>query len=585
MKQHPLKHIFLFLRPYWMQEVLLFVLLILITLCGLASPYFLKIIIDEVLPAGNFAWLAGLLLILTAIYLFRAAVSFASDYLNTWLGNRIVGDIKTRLFSNLLHLPLSYFESNNPGDTIQRVNNEVDKIQYFLTTSIIRLLNNSMSVIGLVAMLCILDYRLFLASVIFLPLSIISNRRLSGKIRKTVENISKQEGDNYNFYFDRIRNIKLVKTFNSYQRELQEIQLKLGRLFGLYRKNTVLTSLSRNISLFLVSLGPVVVLAYGGYHIIEKTLTIGAMVAFIQYLNRIYSPVTDLLGLYVDYLKTVESVKRIKPILTDRHHQQFEKYNREERMPSIDSIELKNVHFQNAEQPLLHNASLRLEKGRRYALVGPTGCGKSTLLKILCGLYEPQSGSVVINDSRQLKNMNKYYWMDHVAVITQDICILYDSIRNNLKYGNAEATDKMLWESLAAVNMHAHVIRMTEGLDSTIGNGDKSILPSGGQMQQLALARVFLKNAGLIILDETTSSIDSESEHAIMQNIVGKFDDRIILVVSHRLSTFMDFDEIIYMENGRIAASGPHETLAAAGNGYYTLFRNQMMRPGPLAPA
>ncbi|HYF29701.1 MAG TPA: ABC transporter ATP-binding protein [Chitinophagaceae bacterium] len=585
MKQRHLKHIFVFLRPYWLYEVLLFALLIIITLSGLASPYFLKIIIDEVLPSGDFSLLMWLLLALTGIYILRALVGLASDYLNTWLGGKIIFDIKTKLFNNLLHLPLQYFESNNPGDTIQRVNNEVDKIQYFLTTSIIRLLNNSLSVIGLVIMLCILDYTLFIASVVFLPLSIIANRRLSGKIRRNIESIGKQEGDNYNFYFDRIRNIKLIKTFNAYTAELLDIQGKLQNLFGLQKKNTLLTSTSRNISLFLVSLGPVVVLAYGGYHVMEKTLTIGAMVAFIQYLNRLYGPANDLLGLYVDYVKAVESVKRITPVLTDKHYQEFEKSDRSKSAGPVHSIELCNVSYNNGGQSLVRHVNLRLEKGRKYALVGPTGCGKSTLIKILCGLYEPHSGSVMINDTMRLKDMNKHYWMKHVAVITQDICILYDSIRKNLQYGNAAATDQQLWESLSLVNLSAHVKKMPQGLESKIGNGEQSILPSGGQMQQLALARVFLKDAAFIILDETTSSLDSENERHIMETISRQFADRIVLVASHRLSTIVDFDEIIYMESGNIAESGTHETLAASRKGYYSLFRNQLIASKQYAPA
>lgn len=573
MKQRPLTHIFRFLRPYWVQELLLLGLLILITASGLASPYFLKIIIDEVLPAGDFRWLLALLTALAGIYILRGILGFASDYLSTWLGNKVIFDIKTTLFDNLLHLPMRHFETTNTGETIQQINNEVDKIQYFLTTSIIRLLNSSLSLIGLVAMLCVLDYELFLASVLFIPLSIISNRKLGSRIRENVESISKGEAGLYNFYYDRIRNIKLVKTYNSYAKELIDVKSHLQKLFHLYRRNTKLTSASRNISLFLISCGPLIVLGYGGYQVMAKTLTIGALVAFIQYLNRVYSPATELLGLYVDYVKAVESVKRIMPVLNAR-----QKTNSFSTPPSrIYSVELQGVSFSTAERSLLKDINLQFEKGKRYAIVGPTGCGKSTLTKLLCGLYEPQAGKIIINGNQQLAALDKYQWMDKVAIVMQDHCILCDTIGNNLRYGDGSATDKDLWQSLELSNLAEQVLKMPRGLETVIGDGDHSVLPSGGQMQQIALSRVFLKNTEIIILDESTSSLDSENERKIIDNIIRIFSDRIMVVISHRLSTVMNFDEIIYMENGRVMECGPHIMLAGLKKRYYTLFRDQMI--------
>jgi ABC-type bacteriocin/lantibiotic exporter with double-glycine peptidase domain len=573
------KNIFVFLKPYWLQELLIFLLISAVTLSNLASPYFLKIIIDDIIPSRDYSKLVSLLILLTGVYIARGLLILGSDQLNTSIGNRIIFDIKTKLFRNLMNMPLTYFETSNAGDTVQKVNNEVDKIQYFLTMSIIRLLNSLLTIISLVFMLCWLDFKMFLFSISVIPISIIYNNRVSKKIKRNIETSGRKEGEIYNFYFERIRNIKLIKTFNSYEYEMNSITRKLRQLFAVYLQNTRLLSLTKNVSGFLISTGPLIVFAYGGKQVINGALSIGALVAFIQYLNRVYGPANDLMSLYVDYVKTHESIRRISPILNSNElHKDDTAPN--QLLPEINSLTIKELNFSGNNGKILHDINISFRKGVKYGIVGENGSGKSTLVKLICRLYEPGNGSIVLNNDIDIGKLDRYRWADSITLISQDPSLLSDSIRNNLIYGDFTATDEALWKSLTLVKLDDFVKGLPQKMNACIGNGTESIVPSGGQAQQIAMARAFLKRSGIIILDEAASSIDAQRSNDIMQTFINAFPDTILIVISHRISCLTELDQIIFMEEGRISETGSHTELMRRKGKYFSLFRSQIIEAG-----
>lgn len=578
MKWKDFKIVFAFVKPYWAWELLLLVLVLAGAVTGLALPYFLMLIIDRVIPSGDYEELMRLLGILTLVYIGRSIIGFAADYLNTWLGNQIVRNIKLKLFSNLLHMPFAYFETHKPGDILQQVNHEVDKVQHFLLSSIIRLLTNGATAISLGVVLFALNAPLFFMSAIVIPISIAVNRYFGNKLRKTVEASSKQEGGLYSFYFDRIKNIRLIKSFNAHEREMQDLGKRFNGLFGLYLRNAIYASSGRNLAAFLVALGPLVVFAYGGYQVMEKAMTIGALVAYIQYLNRLYAPSNDLIGLYVDYIRAHESVKRILPILQTIPPPGEQAGVQQLKNSSIERITIQKLHFGYHKKPILRNINLVFEKGNRYAIVGPSGSGKSTLMKLLCRLYDYKHGRILVNQSVDLLTIGRHEWMERVTVISQEATILHDTIRNNLLYGSAMATDEQMYVALEKAGLAIFVRSLPQQLDTSIGDGEDSIVPSGGQMQQLALARVFLRNSEVLILDETTSAVDSLCDKTIFDSIFHYGRDKIIIAISHRLSTIRDFDEVIYLENGEVQETGSHEALSMAGGGYFELFKQQLVK-------
>lgn len=567
-----IKYLFRFLKPYLRHEMLLLLLIVLSTGAGMASPYFLKVIIDEIIPSSNYQALINILLLLAGIYIVRFFISFSSDYLNTWLENKIMGGIKTSLFNNLVRMPFRYFETNKPGDIIQKVGHEADKIQYFLSTSIIRFLNNMFTVGFLIAMLCWLDYRLFLLTICVIPFSIIINQRTARKLKPLVQETSRREGDLFGFYYDRVKNIRLIKNFDAYRQESDDIQSRLGHIYGLRQKTTVTSSLSRNLVVFVVSLGPLIVFAYGGYQVMQGLMSVGALVAYIQYMNRIYGPSNDLSGLYIEYVRARESARRIYPILSFTPDEQ----QRTEWNEQVNSISINNLSFSyDGRNNVLNGLGVELHRGKKYVVTGLNGCGKTTLMKFLCQLYQPSPGTIIINGRDDLSQIAHSAWTRKITAISQESSVLYDSIRHNLKYGDPAASDVQLAESLAAVKLSEFMTSLPKQLDTQIGDGDESVVPSGGQTQLIGLARLFLRSRDVIILDEVTASVDAGKEIELVHRIFEHAGDAIIIAISHKLNSIMEYDEVLHMSNGQIIEHGDPRILFASEGEFYKLFKSQ----------
>ncbi|WDF56226.1 ABC transporter ATP-binding protein [Mucilaginibacter sp. KACC 22063] len=560
-----------YLYPYWYKEVGLFLLIIGGTAASLASPYCLKIIIDKVIPQKDYRSLILILLGLVFVYIIRLSMSCCSDYLNTWLSNRIVNDIKITLFKNLINKPYAYFDENKPGDIVQKVNNEIHKVQYFLTNSLIRLLNNVFSIIGISVMLCILNYRLFFVSILIFPFSIFINRYSNKKVKYFIEKSCKKEGDIYSFYIDRIKNIKLIKGFNALNNEMRLLTTELNNIFSLYLKTSLYSSISGNAATFFVALGPIIVLAYGGHLVISGLLSIGSVVAFIQYMNRVYSPSNDMVSLYLEYVKAKVSMNRIQDLLEVTENTQNQHHIT---LSEIDTISFNNVSFGYDENKVIEGFNIELRRGMRYGFVGLSGSGKSTLIKLLGKFYDVEKGSIIVNDSLKINDISNFSWNESVTIVHQEPLILIETVKDNLLYGNPDASEDDLWSVLKFVQLADFIKKMPLQLDTLIGEGGINL--SGGQLQQVALARALLKKSKMLILDEATSAIDSFKEDNILRNLREHFNDKIILSISHRLSSIKDFDEIILLEDGKIVEKGAHDDLLNLKGSYYSLFESQL---------
>jgi ABC-type multidrug transport system fused ATPase/permease subunit len=285
------------------------------------------------------------------------------------------------------------------------------------------------------------------------------------------------------------------------------------------------------------------------------------------------------MSLYVDYVKTHESIRRISPILNSNElHKDDTAPN--QLLPEINSLTIKELNFSGNNGKILHDINISFRKGVKYGIVGENGSGKSTLVKLICRLYEPGNGSIVLNNDIDIGKLDRYRWADSITLISQDPSLLSDSIRNNLIYGDFTATDEALWKSLTLVKLDDFVKGLPQKMNACIGNGTESIVPSGGQAQQIAMARAFLKRSGIIILDEAASSIDAQRSNDIMQTFINAFPDTILIVISHRISCLTELDQIIFMEEGRISETGSHTELMRRKGKYFSLFRSQIIEAG-----
>ncbi|WP_300601931.1 ABC transporter ATP-binding protein [Niabella sp.] len=565
---------FKFLYPYRFKEALLFVLMICGTFAGLASPYALKLIIDEAIPNKDFNKLLYITCALFGIYLLRIIIGYLSDYYSAWTSNRIIHDIKVRIFGNLMNEPYKYFEDNNPGDIIQKSIHEVHKIQGFITNSILRFCNNAILIVSLSVTLSVLNFKLFLISLLAFPIPIIINKRFNKTIRACIEKASKQEGRIFNFYIDRIKNIKLVKALNTINLEKNRVTNELLSLFRLNLLTTRYSSLGANLSSFFVMLSPLLILSYGSFQVMQGAASLGSIVAFIQYVNRLNSPINDMIYLHLDYAKAKVSMKRIYPLLIDKEEQSASPLIPDNE--KISAIHLKDLVYNFGNGPVIEELSINFFTGKSYGLVGLSGCGKSTLVKILCKFYTPQLGSVFLNENIALGKINTTKWNERISVVHQEPLILNETIRTNLLYGNKVLSDDALWMALEAVCLLEHINSLPKSLDTILGADNEGVLFSGGQCQQLSLARALLRECDVIILDEATSSIDTEREAQILLNIRNFTKDKILISISHRLSTIKNLDEIVVLNQGRIVERGRHGDLLSEKGKYYSIFKSQL---------
>ncbi|MBS1663076.1 MAG: ABC transporter ATP-binding protein [Bacteroidetes bacterium] len=560
-----------YIKKYWDKELLLFLLIAVSSLGSLASPYILKLIIDDVFPHKDYHLLMKLLSTLIVLYVVRILATYFFDYLFSWLSSKVVGDIRRDLFSHLLHMSLAFYDKNKVGEIVHKINNEVNIIEGTLTRSVIRLCNNVVLLVGLAFLLAWLNLSLFLVSLVVFPFIFVTLRYFTPLIRKSYEKVSEKEGETNNFYTERFNCIRLIKSFNSYDYENEKLNGRIENIRHAKLKNTIYSSLNRNIASFFIAMGPVLIFGWGGSKVLDGSMTLGALVAFLQYINRLYSPSMDMFYLHDELIRAGVSMKQIKAIFDARTERWVQPGSKV--IEPVERVLIHGLHFSYEKKKILNGVDLQFVKGRSYALVGASGCGKSTLISILTKFYKHSEGSILYNDN-PVNEMSISEWMEYITVVQQHSYILHDTIRENIVYNNRYEGPEDIEPILRQVGIRDIIANMEAGDGTMIG--DRGATLSGGQAQRVALARAFLKKSEIVILDEATSALDSQSEEKIIRFVKDMYRDKISIIISHRISAVRQADEIIVLDKGHIIAKGSHDWLAANCEYYVRLFENQM---------
>lgn len=570
-----LKFFIRYLKNYIFQEIVLVILMFMGCIGTLVSPYILKIIIDKVFPSKDFQLLIYILLVYVVVCLLRIVLAYFSTYMFENISNKVMKDIRVDFFAHIIKLPLSFFDKNKTGDILHRVNNEVDSIQSILTGSVVRMINGVCTIIGLTVMLCILNPKLLFLSLTIFPLIYINTQHFQPKIHKIIKLGRNKDADILSYLMECFSNVKIIKNFASYKYEEEKLSSHIDEQISLNMKQVYLSSLTRNVSLFLTAVIPILILYVGGRDVIIGVMTVGSLVAFIQYMNRLFDPFRDLMGLYFDLVRAVVSMDRIYEIFSQSTEHELVGQNGNKTFSSDNKeITFKNVSFQYNSIPVLDNVSFTLEPGLRYALVGPSGCGKSTIINLLCKFYVPTQGNIYIGGI-DIHDVNLDSLRKEVNLVTQDNHLFHDSVINNILYGIDIKQDQEYIRYITQQSrIDKYIAKMPDEMDTIIG--DKGVTLSGGECQRIALSRLFLNHAGIVILDESTSAIDSETEKEILENIYREKKNKTIIIVSHRLSAIKDVDIIICMDRGRIIEIGNHNTLLQKRGTYWNLFKEQI---------
>jgi ATP-binding cassette, subfamily B, putative efflux pump len=537
-----------YLYPYAGTETLLLLLMVLASAGSLASPYFMKIIIDDIFPKGNYGELVNLLLLLMIIYVVRILCAVADEILYTRISVKIIADIRKDMLADILQQPISFFKEARSGEVLFTIMNDVENIQAAVSSLVLAFLNNLITIIGIVIMMAVLNAHLTLISLLILPFILVSIRQFTPHLQSSFRRIQDFQQRLSDFFLEKVRNIRVVKSYHTEAYEKQRLGALQKLLVNAHTRNAMLNSLNSNITTFFVATGPIIVLIYGGRGVFAGTMTIGALIAFIQYLNRLYAPTISVMESYNHLNRAIVSMERVEKYLSAPASKDPSAVPGV--IPSFDSIEFRNVSLTLGDKHILKDLNLTFEKGKIYGIIGPSGSGKSSIVNLLCNFLQPGSGEILLDGKTPLASVRD--WNTVVGLVENENQLFNDSIQANIRYGCFDG-DR---DGSSAIH-DAGFREVLDGLPagaSTIINETGTLL-SDGQKQRISIARALLRHPPLIIFDEATSSLDMALEAFIVSCLRESYKDCIIIIITHRLSLMDRLDMVYSVSNGIVSPS------------------------------
>lgn len=550
--------IFKLTKPYRARFYTATVLVLISSAIWLSVPLGLRELLDAVFEQGNSSLLNFLAIGLISLFVVQALFSFGGNYFLEWVGERVITDLRIKLYEHLHRLGFKFFAERRLGEITSRLTNDVGSIRTALTDSLPQLLTITFSFIGSITLMMILNWRLTAVIFATVPFVTIATRYFGQKIRVLSKSIQDDLADSTAVAEDALGAVRLVKAFVREDYEVSRYNRAVEKLFKTARRKVVLTQLfwSGVGILFMGTL--VIIFWYGGKEVLADRLTAGDLVAFIVYALNISRSISQTSRLYTAVNTAAGASERIFELLNE--------------VPEIDDkadaldlekvkgdIEFQNVFFEYAEDAkILNGISFNAEAGKTVALVGPSGAGKTTLMNLIPRFYDIQQGSILL-DGTSISKLKIKSLRNHISIVPQDVHLFGVSIKENIKYGKLDATEEEVIQAAKDANAHEFISELPEGYNSYVG--EKGVKLSGGQKQRLAIARALLKNPEILLLDEATSSLDSESEFQVQEALYRLMKGRTTFVIAHRLSTIQHADKILVLDKGKIVEEGTHNQL------------------------
>jgi subfamily B ATP-binding cassette protein MsbA len=555
--------------PHKMILGLAAILMLVSTGISLAFPLLGRTAINNVTQSHNEGHLDEFIFWFLGLIAASAILSFAQSMLGAYAGNRIVMDLRLRVFSHLQRLPVAFFDRTRSGDLSSHLSNDVSQLQGTLTDDATKLAAQVVTLVGGIAILIRVDWRLtaIVVSLLFVTMMyfVVFGRRLRKLNRQALDALSDAMGS----ITEALANIRLVKAFTREHFEDDRAGGKLRKVLGLNMKSAVSESTMGAVGgsgFMLVMLG---VIWYGGHRVLEGTLMLGDMVAFFMTLMIIAGPMGQLASLYTRLQRAIGAADRIFAIL-DEASEHHDPPNAVSIPDGRGEVHYDDVSFSYvADAPVLKGLDLKLAAGKVTAIVGPSGSGKTTVSSLLYRFYEPQSGRILI-DGVAIDSIRREELRKHIGIVPQEPILFNGTMRENIRYGRLEATDTEIEQAARDANVEEFVLAMPDKYDTMIG--ERGITLSGGQRQRVAIARAVLKDPRILILDEATSALDNKSEALVKEALDRLMKGRTTLVIAHRLSTVQTADNIAVLADGRVVESGTHDALILQQGRYAELY-------------
>ena len=565
-------------RPYWKYLIIAGISTLAITGVNLLGPWLIRQLVDIITNIGQYPDarknIINLTILITLSYIARIIFQFLASYLSHYAAWHLVAHMRSMVYDKLQQLPFRFFQERQTGQLMSRVVNDTANFEMLIAHAVPDLFTNILIIIGVAVILFAVNPTLASLSLIPIPFLVYGSTRFAKQVLPNFREAQRALADLNAELQDNISGIREIQIFNQQMRELVKIRDRIYRHISALLNALRLSAIFHPTVSFLSSIGTVIVISVGGFMALNGKVSVGDIVGFILYLNMFYQPITALANVIENLEQALAGAERVFEIL-DTEPEIKEKPNPIELENVRGRVTFEDVTFSyNQGSPVLKNISFDIEPGQMVAFVGPTGVGKTTIMYLLVRFFDPDSGSIKI-DGIDIRDVSLKSLHDNISMVMQDVFLFNGTIAENIAYGKEDATMEEIINAARIACAHDFIESLPDGYDTYIG--ERGVKLSGGQKQRLAIARAVLKDAPILILDEATSSVDTETENKIQEAINNLAGTRTILIIAHRLSTVKRADRIIVLKDGEIVEDGRHEELIALKGLYYSLSSGQFV--------